>query len=103
MKKLAIFTIITVFAAVGLTAQNKDQDKLKLRDGSCLDLYDSNLVTCDRLLLKDGSGSQRDTDKTKGKSGNNGDKDRKQLRDDTCLTLDGFVPQFLNLFNRFKK
>lgn len=99
MKKLAFFTVITVFAVTGLTAQNRDQDKLKLRDGSCLDLYVSNLATCDRLLLKDGSGSQL----ANGKSVNNGDKDRKQLRDGSCLVVDGFVSQFLDLFNKFKK
>ena len=100
MKKVAVFAVFAVFATAGLIAQNKDQDKLKLRDGSCLDLYDSELVGCDRLLLKDGSGSQRNVTKEKGKAG---DKDRIRLRDDSCLVVDGISDVFLNLFKRSKK
>ena len=99
MRKVAIFAVIAVFATAGLTAQSKDQDKLKLRDGSCLDLYDSNLATCDKLLLKDGSGSQGNVNKAKGKAG---DKDQIRLRDDSCLVEDGISDVFLNLFKRFK-
>lgn len=97
MQKVAVFA---VFATASLTAQDKDQDKLKLRDGSRLDLYDSNLTPCDRLLLKDGSGSQSNVNKTKGKSG---DKDQVRLHDDSCLVEDGIAPQFLYLFKRYKK
>lgn len=100
MKKATIIATVAILATVGLTAQDKDQDKLKLRDGSCLNVSDSNLVTCDRLLLKDGSGSQRNVDKTKG---NYGDNDRIRLRDNSCLVEDGIAPQFLNLYKRFKK
>ena len=100
MKKVTLLLVFAVFATAGLTAQDKDQVKLKLKDGSCLDLYDSELISCDRLLLKDGSGSRQSVYKVKGKAG---DKNQIRLHDDSCLVEDGFAPQFLNLFNRFKK
>ena len=120
MKKVAIFLIFAVLATVGLTAQNKDQIKLQLRDGSCLELDDSQPADCDLIQLQDGScldinnivGTSADKDRLQlrdgscldiNKVGKIVDKDRLRLQDGSCIVEDGIINQFLNLFNKFKK
>ena len=118
MKKVAIFLIFAVLATAGLTAQNKDQIKLQLRDGTCLELDDSQLADCDRIQLQDGSclvidnieGISSDKDRLHLHDGSClvidkvakiADKDQLGLRDDSCLVEGGILNQFLNFFNKF--
>lgn len=116
--KIVTLLVFAVFATAGLTAQDKDQVKLKLQDGSCLVVDDSQLVAYDRLQLQDGtclnisniSGTTSDKDQIRlrdgscldvDKVGKVADKDR--LRDDSCLVEDGIPNNFKRLFGKFKR
>lgn len=126
MKKLVSLLIIIVLGTLGLSAQDRIQDKLQLRDGSCLDTQNSVVILGDQdrllLRLRDGSCidltalgiSSGDQDKIKlqlrdgscldivDSTSLTADKDRDsiklQLRDGSCLDSTSILQQFLNLF-----
>ncbi len=123
MKKIISFLIVIVLGTIGLTAQNRIQDKLQVRDGSCLDTQSSMVIldSQDRLQLRlqDGSCvdltslgiSSQDQDRIKlqlhdGSCLNtidftsftaNKDKDRLKSGDGSCVDSTSILQQFLNL------
>ena len=118
MKKVALFLVFAGFMTAGLTAQDKDQVKLKLQDGSCLVVDDSQFVSNDKVKLQDGTcvdinniwGTTADKDQIRLRDGSclNIDKvgkvaDKDRLHDDSCLVENGILNNFKRLFGKFKR